>query len=553
MEGSGADIDMGRETIIGMPDNPMVLNGMWEQVVAAVKLSNAVLQELVDRQRLGEDDFRYIAGKATGITSFPRGTQSTGARFVVPRGVAGFVIGKGGMKIRELKERTGASIQFRNAEEDPSLGLAETDRLLEIRGTAEQRSDGVRVLFEEVDTMPDGPREIRMLTPSDGFEHAATSCETLSSAGLTVQRGGQHGNDVQVILEGPVQVRINAVLAILELPDVPRVSTAISEATQPGARVTASNVDGRGVSATSSGGAGPMLNARVQVKSTTDDAEERRLDEDSGKVFTFREFQASFAGKYTADEIRDYWRDACKPVAPNAQSRSAEPLDRRDERQLPPAAPELKSQTHHQQSNLHPSPSQHVQQVHQPEQFQKQPEPSPQLPPPRQEALRVVESRETHQEVARVTNAPQNESSSMHTNSAQNLSGSSLQQNFGSSTFRGGASGFTGSGAFAQPQVSSPPCMPMGGTFNMMHQWHGGVSAVTMSRLQLLLPRNVVHDCLVPAGHLAEVARSCKVQIDLCDEVTPNMLRVTLTGTCVNNSLAALVLQWKLYFFDPSL
>merc|ERR1712232_573839 len=159
----------------------------------------------------------------------------------------------------------------------------------------------------------------------------------------------------------------------------------------------------------------------------------------------------------------------------------------------------------------------------------------------------VAEIRETRQEVARnpdgvnSTNARQNVSSAMPTNSTQHLSGSSLQQNLGLLAFGGAASGFAGLGTFAQPQA---PCMPMGGMFDMMHQWHGGVNAMTMSRLQLLLPRNVVQDCLVPAGHLAEVARSCKVQIDLCDEVTPNMLRVTVTGTCVNNSLAALVLQW---------
>ncbi|CAE7680593.1 NOVA1 [Symbiodinium pilosum] len=67
MEQSGAEINVGREAIIGMPDQPISVNGTVEQVVAAVSGINSVLQDMVDRGKLDlHKDFSYQPGNDTG-------------------------------------------------------------------------------------------------------------------------------------------------------------------------------------------------------------------------------------------------------------------------------------------------------------------------------------------------------------------------------------------------------------------------------------------------------------------------------------------------------
>jgi len=43
-------------------------------------------------------------------------------------------------------------------------------------------------------------------------------------------------------------------------------------------------------------------------------SEERRTDPDTGQEHTFAEFEKINKGKYTPTEIKEYWRDACRPV-----------------------------------------------------------------------------------------------------------------------------------------------------------------------------------------------------------------------------------------------
>ncbi|CAK0885125.1 unnamed protein product [Prorocentrum cordatum] len=59
METSGAEINVGREAILGMTDQPISINGTLEQVVSAVSRVNAVLQDMVDRGKLRAQDFEY--------------------------------------------------------------------------------------------------------------------------------------------------------------------------------------------------------------------------------------------------------------------------------------------------------------------------------------------------------------------------------------------------------------------------------------------------------------------------------------------------------------
>merc|ERR1740117_29269 len=59
MEQSGAEINVGREVIIGMNDMPISINGTHDQVGSAVSKLNGVLQDMVDRGKLNESDFVY--------------------------------------------------------------------------------------------------------------------------------------------------------------------------------------------------------------------------------------------------------------------------------------------------------------------------------------------------------------------------------------------------------------------------------------------------------------------------------------------------------------
>eukprot|EP00421_Protoceratium_reticulatum_P043838 CAMPEP_0168455726 /NCGR_PEP_ID=MMETSP0228-20121227/50904_1 /TAXON_ID=133427 /ORGANISM="Protoceratium reticulatum, Strain CCCM 535 (=CCMP 1889)" /LENGTH=204 /DNA_ID=CAMNT_0008470591 /DNA_START=18 /DNA_END=629 /DNA_ORIENTATION=- len=70
MEQSGAEINVGREAIIGMTDQPISINGTSEQVTSAVSKLNGVLQDLADRGKLMDKDFVFRAqeaGMADGV------------------------------------------------------------------------------------------------------------------------------------------------------------------------------------------------------------------------------------------------------------------------------------------------------------------------------------------------------------------------------------------------------------------------------------------------------------------------------------------------------
>ncbi|CAK9110223.1 unnamed protein product [Durusdinium trenchii] len=69
MEKSGAEINVGREAIIGMPDQPISINGTVDQVVLAVSGVNSVLQDMMDRGKLKESDFRKIDIGAAPMTA----------------------------------------------------------------------------------------------------------------------------------------------------------------------------------------------------------------------------------------------------------------------------------------------------------------------------------------------------------------------------------------------------------------------------------------------------------------------------------------------------
>merc|ERR1719163_1653205 len=62
------------------------------------------------------------------------------------------------------------------------------------------------------------------------------------------------------------------------------------------------------------------------------------------------------------------------------------------------------------------------------------------------------------------------------------------------------------------------------------------------AQLALLLPVDLLQRALVPHGHLAEIAQTCNINIDLGVELA-SMRQVLLTGTVAANAMAAYFLQ----------
>lgn len=64
----------------------------------------------------------------------------------------------------------------------------------------------------------------------------------------------------------------------------------------------------------------------------------------------------------------------------------------------------------------------------------------------------------------------------------------------------------------------------------------------SQAQLALLLPVDLIQQALIPNGHLAEIAQTCSLNIDLGAEIS-GMRQVTLTGTVAANAMAAYFLQ----------
>merc|ERR1712032_670701 len=91
-----------------------------------------------------------------------------------------------------------------------------------------------------------------------------------------------------------------------------------------------------------------------------------------------------------------------------------------------------------------------------------------------------------------------------------------------------------GSTAFAESPSSQAACEIPLQTRAILSA--GGV----LSQLSLLLPANAVQGVLLPRGHLAEIAKTCSVQIDLGGSQEEGKTGLTLTGTILANTLATM-------------
>merc|ERR1719161_2095822 len=67
-------------------------------------------------------------------------------------------------------------------------------------------------------------------------------------------------------------------------------------------------------------------------------------------------------------------------------------------------------------------------------------------------------------------------------------------------------------------------------------------SGATSSQLTMLVPQNMLQNVLIPRGIMQEISRRSGCSIDVGAEGPSNTRQITVKGTMVNNSLAALYL-----------
>ncbi|CAE7217789.1 FUBP3 [Symbiodinium sp. CCMP2592] len=317
MAESGTDIDVGRECITGMPDNPVVLKGQRSQIVRAAVLANDVLQDLADKGRVNADDFRYIPGRTPAPRLGSRGTFSScaAARFLFDKEFAGFIIGKGGEKITRIRDQTGATLQFRGSAEEVALFLGPDDRILDIRGTATQRNQAVEFCFKEMESAPQPIPETRVFIPlavpeaplEETVARTGASCSLSQDVHITSPESSER----IVRLEGAPSERLAATLGLLAKAD--EYATASAPSARPHVAAVAPRTDRpNGITASS-------VPSVIVPQSKTEDSSEQRIEPETGKAYTFAEFRVAFAATYSEQDICDYWRDACTPVQKREQ------------------------------------------------------------------------------------------------------------------------------------------------------------------------------------------------------------------------------------------
>merc|ERR1719265_1437976 len=62
------------------------------------------------------------------------------------------------------------------------------------------------------------------------------------------------------------------------------------------------------------------------------------------------------------------------------------------------------------------------------------------------------------------------------------------------------------------------------------------------AQLMLLLPVDLIEQCLIPQGHFSDICQACNINLDLGAEMS-GMRQVSLTGTVAANAMAAYFLQ----------
>ena len=194
------------------------------------------------------------------------------------------MIGKGGEKIKRLRDQTGAVLQFRGPTEEVALKLGQEQRVLDIRGRPGDRDQAVKAALQELEAST-----TTLLVPLAVPE--ALVEEAVKSAGVSMRYDVTSLDERAVVLEGDTANRLAAVLALLAKADEYGSAKVAKPVTPP-----------------------PAPREPEAAAPAPKPGPERKLEPESGKVYTFEEFQKAFAVEYSEKDIEDYWRDACQAI-----------------------------------------------------------------------------------------------------------------------------------------------------------------------------------------------------------------------------------------------
>ncbi|CAK9062778.1 Protein BTR1 (Binding to ToMV RNA 1) [Durusdinium trenchii] len=243
LAGTGVEVSIGKENVMGMPDTPIGLEGTASQVTTAVANIHKVIQDMADRGRLLPADFKYRPDKAAAQLAAGAGahlpevhlppadhdlfygmdpTQNfrTKAKIVVDTGLAGWLIGKGGRTIREMQENSGAFLHVIR-EDEPTPLLSPGERLIEVCGRLERKLEGIQVVLRTADSMPgNAPKDTRIIVPEvladplimDQVASAYNSC-------VVERLPGAADGEAMLLVAGSISSRIQAVQEFMSKTD----------------------------------------------------------------------------------------------------------------------------------------------------------------------------------------------------------------------------------------------------------------------------------------------------------------------------------------------
>ena len=187
-----------------------------------------------------------------------------------------------------------------------TLTLGSEQRVLDIRGSSQERDLAVKACFVEMEaaSMQNTRLLLPLAVPEIPLERA------VASAGATVGQiqddsiTSPESSERVVRLDGDSSARLASVLALLAQAD------SHAPAAAPVAPNSAPKASPTRVEPVK---ASPQIGISVK-EDASKLQEEKKLEPESGKIFTFSEFQKAFAGEYSEKDIHDYWRDACQAV-----------------------------------------------------------------------------------------------------------------------------------------------------------------------------------------------------------------------------------------------
>eukprot|EP00930_Biecheleria_cincta_P062935 TRINITY_DN48398_c0_g1_i1.p1 TRINITY_DN48398_c0_g1~~TRINITY_DN48398_c0_g1_i1.p1 ORF type:complete len:711 (+),score=157.14 TRINITY_DN48398_c0_g1_i1:79-2211(+) len=583
LAGTGAELSIGKENVMGMPDTPIGLEGTALQVTSAVANIHKVVQDMADRGRLLPADFKYRPDKAAVQLASGAGahlpevslppaehdifvgmdpTQNfrTKAKIIVDTGLAGWLIGKGGRTIREMQENSGAFLHVIREEESTPL-LRPGERLLEVCGRYERKLEGIQVIMRTADSMPgNAPRETRIIVPAVLAEPLVMDEVSSSYAGCVVERdpAAAYDDEAVVLIAGPVSSRIQAVQNFMARTDRAHIEGLVVAKSLDGEVVGKDGRPRKEIREVCGWVAPPTpqvsnwqrheshMRDKVQAPDMSDTGhrvllEQRRLEDQKRQELLEERRQDELRHRQELRIREERERLQQQQEEMQQQQRHQDELRHREESKIREERDRLwqqQEEDRQQQQNRRrleqQDCAQHMHEQHQQQQTlqnrrleeRTQPEQQPremmrnQRDQERQEERQSIEMRHEGKQQQEVSyDGAQHFCKPASADATRNVP-----------PFKGQLAAF-GAAADAGPAVetmlmSSSPLAHVRG------------------QLHLLLPEDLLLKSLVPSGLLQDVSRRCQVQIEVAAGSAPPRLRLLiLTGTLASNAAAAYWLQ----------